>query len=95
MAVCPRCAFDSKKTPGMQIEALFVATPWGKTSLAGNQLKTTARIGARLSCPCGWYIDGFVSEDGAFYGISDTQHRPDENLTPPADSSPTTDPSGR
>ena len=62
MATCPNCGVSTRQEPGaMKVETVFVAQPLGTFSLAGGQLKASARARSQLSCTrCGWSTLGRI-----------------------------------
>lgn len=62
MATCPKCKVSTRITPGaMRVEPVLVARPLGSFSLAGAQMKVSARSALRLSCNhCDFEITGRV-----------------------------------
>lgn len=81
MATCPHCGISSRTEPGaMVVTQELVAKELGGFSLAGQQMKVSANYVYRLSCRCGWRIDGQVTEDG-FHGWAHTQHFPEQEIS--------------
>lgn len=80
MATCPNCGVSSRKDfTAITVEKFLIARPPGTWSVAGNQLKTVASEVLRMSCRCGWHIDGFIDGE-EFCGWSESQHFPDESV---------------
>lgn len=64
MATCPECGTSSRTDPTvMRLEPVLQASPVGTYSLAGVQMKFSARAAHRLTCRCGWTVTGQI-EDG-------------------------------
>lgn len=66
---CPWCA----RTGGLTLGTALVAKPLGTWSLAGAQLKTSARLRAVLACSlcdrsATGYLDGVTVRDGTVTG---------------------------
>lgn len=78
MATCPNCSVSSRVDPdAMEIEECLEALPIGTWSLAGQQLKTSARTTQRMRCRiCGWSILGHIDGE-TFVGRRDTQTFPE------------------
>lgn len=41
----------------------MLASPLGKHSLSGTQLKVSAQRRLRMSCRCGWKVTGYIDGD--------------------------------
>lgn len=82
MATCPNCGINSRDASGpMVIEEVLTAAPLGSFSLSGSQLKFPLHSSLRLSCRCGWSIEGYIEND-SFRGKRDTERFPPSD--PPA-----------
>jgi hypothetical protein len=68
MATCPDCGASSRTdSTAFEIRKTLVASPIGSFSLAGAQMKVSAREVLVLQCAhCGWHVIGHleVDEDG-------------------------------
>ncbi len=79
MATCPVCGTSSRTDPeAMVLEPTgrLMAKPPGTFSMAGAQMKLAAMSGVRLTCRCGWSIEGYI-EGEHFLGYPETQVFPD------------------
>ncbi len=79
MATCPACGTRSREDhEAITITAFLKAKPIGTWSLAGAQLKTVAYEQLRMSCRCGWSIEGYIDPAAEqFCGYPDTQVWPE------------------
>ncbi len=80
MRGCPNC-----QAGGLELRASFKASPLGSFSLAGAEMKVSARLLAMLYCPaCTWHAEGYLDRpemDGSVfcggYFVATEQHWPD------------------
>ena len=64
MATCPSCGANSRTDPTFEIREAFLASPLGTYSLAGAQVKASARKTLRLTHgACGWNVTGHIEGD--------------------------------
>jgi hypothetical protein len=80
MATCPNCGVSSRSdSAAITVQKFLIAKPLGTWSVSGSQMKTVASEVLRMSCRCGWHIDGFIDGE-QFCGRPETQHFPDESI---------------
>lgn len=61
MTTCPRCGASSRTDPtALSLKPALQVSPVGTHSLAGVQMKFSARTAHRLTCRCGWTVTGQI-----------------------------------